>query len=162
MKIASPSLIALLACATPMAQAGELHGGKCKSIHADLVEIASTEGCNPGLSSCFLGIVDGNRGLRGTTHFRANSAGKAPSGAPDALPYAGPFEYRTAKGNLLMLEAGIVPPGVVTAHQRIVEGTGDFAGATGFFFVSGTRSPGVITTKVTGQLCLPHGSAEDD
>jgi hypothetical protein len=34
------------------------------------------------------------------------------------LPYAGPFEYRTASGNLLMREAGIVPPGVVTAYRR--------------------------------------------
>lgn len=162
MKITGSSLTVLLAFATPVTHADNASGDKCKLIRADLIEIASTQGCNPGLSSCFLGVVDGNRGLKGTTHFKANSAGKAPSGAPDALPYAGPFEYRTAKGNLHMLEAGIVPPGVVTAHQRIVEGTGDFAGATGFFFVSGTRTAEIITTKVTGQLCLPHGGRDDD
>lgn len=143
-------LFACLALAASTAQANE-----CKAIHADLVEMYSTEGCNPGLSYCYLGIVDGNHGLRGTTHFRANSGGTAPSGAPDATPYAGPFEYRTPTGNLLMREAGIVPPGAVTAHQKIVEGTGEFAGATGYFFVSGTREGGVITTKVTGEVCLP-------
>jgi len=131
------------------------HAGECKPIHADLVEVYSTEGCNPGLSFCYLGVVDGNHGLRGTTHFRGNSAGTAPSGAPDAVPYAGPFEYRTPTGNLLMREAGIVPPGVVTAHQKIVEGTGEFAGATGYFFVSGTRAGGVITTNVDGEICMP-------
>jgi len=131
------------------------HASECKPVHADLVEMLSTEGCNPGLTYCYLGVVNGNHGLLGTTHFRGNSTGTAPSGAPDALPYAGPFEYRTANGTLLMREAGIVPPGVVIAHQKIVEGTGEFAGATGFFFVSGTRGGGVITTKVTGEICLP-------
>lgn len=143
-------LIATLAFAAIPAYAEE-----CKPIQADLVEVFSTAGCNPGLTFCYLGVVDGNHGLRGTTHFRGNSVGTAPSGAPDALPYAGPFEYRTASGNLLMREAGVVPPGVVTAHQKIVEGTGEFAGATGYFFVSGTRAGGVITTKVTGEICLP-------
>lgn len=144
------TLTALLAIAAIPAYAEQ-----CKPIQADLVEVFSTEGCNPGLTYCYLGVVDGNHGLRGTTHFRGNSSGTAPSGAPDALPYAGPFEYRTASGHLFMLEAGIVPPGVVTAYQRIVEGTGEFAGATGYFFVSGTRAAGVITTKVSGEICLP-------
>ena len=132
-----------------------VHAEECKPIHADLVEVYSTEGCNPGLSYCYLGVVEGNHGLRGTTHFRGDSSGTPPATAPDTTPYAGPFEYRTRTGNLLMREAGIVPPGAVTAHQRIVEGTGEFAGATGYFFVSGTRGGGVFTTKVTGELCLP-------
>ena len=38
---------------------------ECKSIHADLVEMSSTTGCNAGESSCFLGVVDGNQGLGG-------------------------------------------------------------------------------------------------
>lgn len=145
--------LALFACFALAASVA--HAEECKPVHADLVEVFATEGCNPGLTYCYLGVVDGNHGLRGTTHFRGNSSGTAPSGAPDALPYAGPFEYRTASGNLLMREAGIVPPGIVTAHQKIVEGTGEFAGATGYFFVSGTRANGVITTKVTGEICLP-------
>ena len=144
------ALFACLALATSAAYAEE-----CKPIHADLVEMPSTEGCNPGLSFCYLGVVDGNHGLRGTTHFYGDSAGTAPSGAPTAKPYSGPFEYRTPTGNLLMREAGIVPPGVVTAYQKIVEGTGEFAGATGYFFVSGTRGGGIITTKVTGEICMP-------
>jgi hypothetical protein len=150
MKTACCNVLALLALS-----AVPVHAEECKPVHADLVEVFSTEGCNPGLTYCYLGVVDGNHGLRGTTHFRGNSSGTAPSGAPDAVPYAGPFEYRTASGNLLMREAGIVPPGVVTAYQRILEGTGEFAGATGYFFVSGTRAGGVITTKVTGEICLP-------
>lgn len=154
MRIASPGLIALFAFVAPIAQADD--HSRCKRIHADLVEAFSTEGCKPEHAFCFLGEVDGNHGLNGVTYFKGDSSGTAPPTAPDALPYSGPFEYHTANGSLFMREAGVVPPGVVTAHQRIVEGTGDFAGTTGFFFVSGTRESGVITTQVTGQICFPR------
>jgi hypothetical protein len=44
---------------------------------------------------------------------------------------------------------------MVTSHQHILEGTGEFAGATGNFFVNGVRVPGLVTTRVSGDLCLP-------
>lgn len=160
MRIASISLTALLAFGAPAAHADD---NRCKRIRADLVEVLSTEGCKPEHAFCFLGEVDGNHGLNGVTYFKGDPvAGTPPPGAPDAVPYSGPFEYHTAKGSLLMREAGIVPPGLVTAIQRVAEGTGEFAGATGFFFVSGTRASGIITTEVTGQLCLPGRGHDDD
>lgn len=135
--------------------AGAAQATDCKPVHASLVEVASTTGCNPGLSSCFLGEVTGNHGLAGVTHFRADSVGAAASGSPGSVPYSGPFEYRTERGHLLMRETGVTVPGAVTAHQRIVEGSGDFAGVTGYLFVSGTRANGVITTRVDGEFCYP-------
>lgn len=141
---------ALFALAALPVQADE-----CKPIHADLVEALETEGCNAGESFCFLGVVDGNQGLRGTTHFKGDSSSTAPSTSPGSLPYSGPFQYRLQGGTITMRETGITVPGVVTAHQRIVEGTGEFAGATGDFFVNGYRANGIITTKVNGLLCLP-------
>ena len=51
---------------------------KCKSIHADLEESRSTTGCKPGHAVCFLGTVDGNHGLRGTTYFRGDSSAAGP------------------------------------------------------------------------------------
>jgi hypothetical protein len=146
----------LLACASvAVFAAGVAQAGECKSIHADLVELRVTEGCNAGEPSCFLGVVDGNHGLRGTTHFRADGfLGSIPT-SPGSTPYSGPFEYRLGTGTLLMRETGVTVPGVVTAHHRIVEGTGEFAGATGDFFVSGTREGTLITTNITGTLCLP-------
>jgi hypothetical protein len=128
---------------------------ECKPIHADLVEMPATTGCDAGESSCFLGTVDGNRGLRGTTHFKGDASGTAPSTSPGSLPYSGPFQYRLEGGTITMRETGVTVPGVVAAHQRIVEGTGDYAGATGDFFVNGYRANGIITTQVTGMLCLP-------
>lgn len=143
----------LLACVIAPASAGS-----CKAIHATLTEVSSTEGCNPGLTSCFLGEVDGNHGLRGTTHFAADSARAGPATSPAFISYSGPFEYRTDRGTLSMRETGVTtngPDGVVTAYQQIVQGTGLYAGASGYLFVSGEKSAGMIDTFVKGEICYP-------
>ena len=153
LKAATSCLLALLAFAFAPVQAGE-----CKKIQADLVELASTEGCNPGLTSCFLGEVDGNHGLRGTTHFAADSARVGPATSPTFISYSGPFEYRTDHGNLTMRETGVTtsgPEGVVTAYQQITDATGQYAGASGHFFVSGHKSGGMVTTFINGEICYP-------
>ena len=146
MKLATLAL--LCACAPAWAD-------ECKAVHADLQEMRSTTGCDAGETSCFLGVVDGDHGLRGTTHFKADSIGIGPETSPGSLPYSGQFEYRLEEGTLRMRETGINVPGFVTAHQGIVEGTGAFAGASGYFFVSGSRGNGIVTTSITGEICVP-------
>ena len=72
------------------------------------------------------------------------------------MSYSGPFEYRTGRGNITVRETGVTtsgPEGVVTAYQQIVSGTGDFAEATGYFFVSGHKTGGTIDTFVNGEIC---------
>ncbi|MCC8362369.1 hypothetical protein LK996_04695 [Lysobacter sp. A6] len=132
-----------------------VHAGNCKSIHAEMVEVRVTTGCDAGEAACFLGEVDGNHGLRGTTHFSADSVGVALPTSPGSLPYSGAFQYRLPTGTISMRETGMNTPGMVAAHQRVTEGTGEYAGATGDFFVHGTRVPGIVTTSVHGTLCLP-------
>jgi hypothetical protein len=72
------------------------------------------------------------------------------------------FEYQTDRGTLVARETGIVnttqgnpESGVLTAFQKIIETTGDFAGVTGYFFVSGFNINQHVETKVTGQICFP-------
>lgn len=135
----------------------------CKAVHADLVETRSTVGCKPEHDTCFLGQVDGNHGLRGTTYFRGEAAANFPSGAPTFRSYVGDFEYTTATGTLTMREMGLSEPssnptpagGVVNAFQRIVGGTGEYEGATGYLFVSGFNRSGNVVTTVHGQICIP-------
>lgn len=135
--------------------------GDCKAIHADLVEVRATAGCDAGLSSCFLGEVNGNHGLRGSTHFRADSAAAGPStGSPGFISYSGVFQYRTAGGTLSMRETGVTnsstgqpQSGAVTAYQQVVGGSGEYEGASGFFFVSGRNVDNTIETVVFGELC---------
>jgi hypothetical protein len=140
-----------------------LHATECKPVHAGMEEVRSTTGCNAGLGACFLGVVDGDHGLRGTTHFAADSfVPTSPATSPGFIIYSGPFEYRTGTGTLTMRETGVSNgtsgqpgSGAVTAYQQVVGGSGDFEGATGYFFVSGRRVAGVVTTQLSGELCLP-------
>jgi hypothetical protein len=129
----------------------------CKPVHADLIENAATTECRPPHTSCFLGAVDGNHGLRGTTYFRGDGSGSPPATSPEFRAYSGIFEYTTDRGTLIARESGAVSSiqGVVTAYQKITDATGEFAGVTGYFFVSGFMSAGHVVTKVTGELCYP-------
>jgi hypothetical protein len=148
---------AMFRCLLPLAALAAAPGwaGECKPIHADMVELRSTEGCDPGETSCFLGVVDGNQGLRGSTHFSADSIGTPAPTSPGSLPYSGLFEYRLPGGTISMRETGVNVPGMVTAHQHVIGATGEYEGATGDFFVHGVRGVGIVTTQVRGSLCLP-------
>jgi hypothetical protein len=135
----------------------------CKAVHADLVEVRSTVGCKPEHTFCFLGEVDGNHGLRGTTYFKGEESAFFPPSAPTFRSYTGWFEYVTEHGTLTMREMGLSEPpnispessGVVNAYQTIVAATGEFAGATGYLFVSGFNRNQRIVTTVRGQICTP-------
>lgn len=134
----------------------------CKAVHADMVEVRTTEGCKPGDGFCFLGEVDGNHGLRGKTYFKGEIGALFPPTAPDYRSYTGRFEYTTEHGWLRMHEMGLSNPsvgnpdsGVVSAFQLIVEGTGEFAGATGYLFVNGFNRNQRVVTSITGEICTP-------
>lgn len=146
-------------------QGGSGQGGsepRCKRIQGDLLEAPSTTGCKPEHTSCFLGEVDANHGLRGTTYFKGDpGAVLFPPTAPTFRAYTGNFEYTTARGTLIMKEMGMTEPftasnpqsGVVNAYQRVVEGTGEFEGATGYLFVSGFNRNQQVVTTLHGEIC---------
>jgi hypothetical protein len=129
----------------------------CKAVHADLTEDRSTTGCRPGHPVCFVGVVDGNHGLRGTTYFRGQSSTDPIPTSPEFRGYSGTFEYATERGTLTALESGVTSAtqGVVTAHQKIIGATGEYAGATGYLFVSGFTDGRHVVTRVTGEICYP-------
>jgi hypothetical protein len=156
-------LALLILASVPLVGARERDRSRCKPVHADLVEDGVTVGCKPGHSSCFLGEVDGNHGLRGTTYFRADDVATGPDTSPEFISYSGIFEYETDRGTLSTRETGVVnttvggpASGAVTAYQQILEATGEFTGVTGHFFVSGFSRNQHVVTRVTGQLCYPE------
>jgi hypothetical protein len=148
------TLIAGLGVIQPAAQSNR---SNCKAIHADLVEHRITTGCKPGHASCFVGEIDGNHGLRGTTYFKGDSATAPIPTSPEFVGYSGVFEYTTADGTIVARESGVTSSTqrVVTAHQAIVSATGDYAGATGYFFVSGSNDGQQVVTTVMGEICYP-------
>ena len=134
----------------------------CKAIHASMIERRQTTGCKPGHTSCFIGEVTGNHGLRGATYFRGDSSGTRPPTSPDFSPYSGVFEYQLEGGTLVMRETGVsnttqgnLDSGAITAFQKVIEATGDLAGTTGYVFVNGFNRGGLVETMVTGELCRP-------
>lgn len=135
---------------------GEDARATCKSIHADLLEVRSTT-CKPGHSSCFIGEVDGNHGLRGTTYFKGDSATPPIPTSPGFVGYSGVFEYTTERGTLVARESGVTSATerVVTAYQKITAGTGQYEGAAGYLFVSGDNDGQRVVTRVTGEICYP-------
>jgi hypothetical protein len=142
-------------------------GLRCKRIHGDLVEVPATVGCKPEHTTCFLGEVDANHGLRGTTYFKVDTgSGFTYPTAPTFRGYTGSFEYITPRGTLMMKEMGTSEPftasnpesGVVNAYQRVVGGTDEFEGATGYLFVSGFNRNQRVVTTLHGVICkVPHG-----
>jgi hypothetical protein len=101
-------------------------------------------------------------GLTATTYFHAETAVQGPSTSPGWLAYSGVFEYATARGTIKLRETGVSNPttgnpesGAITAHQKVLEGTGEWAGATGYLFVSGFNIAGHVETTVLGELCTP-------
>jgi hypothetical protein len=135
---------------------------RCISVRADMEEDFSNVGCEPPSTSCFLGTVHGNHGLRGSTRFDADSGAPGPSTSPGFASYSGIFEYFTGRGTIVTRETGVVnntqgnpESGAVTAFQKITGATGDWTGATGYFFVSGFSISNHVVTKVTGRICRP-------
>lgn len=160
--MATTAVVMLLAVPAS-AQEAPAPQSSCKAVHADLVEVRTTVGCKPGDDFCFLGEVDGNHGLRGTTYFKGEVSAFFPAVAPTFRSYVGNFEYTTEHGTLTIREMGMTEPpaispnssGVVNAYQTIVAGTGEFAGATGYLFVSGFNRNQRIVTTVRGEICTP-------
>lgn len=152
----APMMIATASAQVPAALS-------CKPVHADLVEVRSTVGCKPDHPFCFLGEVDGNHGLRGTTYFKGEDSAFFPASAPTFRSYVGNFEYITPTGTITMREMGLTEPfttgnpesGVVTAYKKVVSGTGEFENATGYLFVSGFNRNQRIVTVVHGEICKP-------
>ena len=104
--------IALVVISLPLLaqEANHAEEARCKAVYADVVEDGVTSGCKPEHPDCFLGEVDGNHGLRGTTYFRADAVATGPGTSPGFVSYSGEFEYRTDRGTLVARETGVVDP----------------------------------------------------
>ena len=133
----------------------------CKKIHATIVDVQVTEGCTSPNRFCAAGTVEGNHGFNGTTYFRMDGAVRGPATAPGSLATSGILVYTTDDGTLTVRESGlsglIETPGqgFFTAFQEVLEGTGEYAGATGHLWVLGERIGSVFNADVRGVICWP-------
>lgn len=152
--------LSLFVAAAAPALAGPDGDGKCKKIHALIVDTQVTEGCTSPNRFCAEGTVEGNHGFNGTTYFRMDGAVRGPATAPGSLATSGILTYTTDRGTLTVRESGLsgfvtAEGSFFTAFQQVLEGTDDYLGATGHLWVLGENLGTHFEADVTGVLCLP-------
>ena len=149
------SLLLIVSVASP-ALAERNEDGKCHKIHGTIVDVQVTEGCTSPNKFCAAGTVEGNHGLNGTTYFRMDGAVRGPATAPGTLATSGVLVYTTDRGTLTVRESGLSGLGsFFTAFQEVLEGTGEYEGATGHLWVAGSRFDGYFEADLSGVICSP-------
>ena len=155
----------LLATGNAVADRGG-HSEKCKRLHAQIVAAPVQEGCTSQFGLCTSGIIDGNRGLDGTTFFTADSVVNGPLTAPDpgtTKAYSGLLVITTRHGTITARDTGVFNPlpagttptaGFFSSFDLIESGTGRYEGATGTFVTGGKTVNGQFVSNVEGEICL--------
>jgi hypothetical protein len=99
--------------------------------------------------------------LKGTSTFEGDldSVKQIPGPSVTTVSYAGILEITTDKGTLTTLGVGVfetVPSGIGVQFDRVLSGTGLFAGATGFLYYTftGDASGAAFTSVVSGEICV--------
>ena len=138
---------------------GTAMAGECQSVRGHIVSQLLTEGCTSPVDLCTIGRFRGD--IRGEFVFTATSLN--PTANPDfALTsvafYTGDLVLRTKDGDLMIKDAGafnIAPNsnGDFGSVQTVVEGTGDFVGATGRIRMEGVFIDGCVDCRYRGEIC---------
>jgi hypothetical protein len=150
------SLLLIVSVASPALAERDNKDAKCKKIHGTIVDVQVTEGCTSPNGFCAAGTVEGNHGLNGTTYFRMDGAVRGPATAPGTVATSGVLVYTTNRGTLTVRESGLSGLGsFFTAFQQVLEGTGEYEGATGHLWVAGTQLDGYFEADLSGVICSP-------
>jgi len=151
----------------PRSAQADRHHDHCEIVDGQLAEdLGGAANCPPDHPGCFIGEIHG-RGLHATTQFFGDGAGTPPANSPDFIPYTGITSYTTHHGSFTTRESGhfstvdiVDAPedgdGASFSIEIITSGTGEFANATGYLYVTGFINPeSHVTSSVTGKICTP-------
>jgi len=145
-----PLLLLCVSVASP-ALAEPKEEVKCEKANARIVDARVTKGCSSPNKFCAAGTVKGDRGL---TYFRLDGVATGPATAPGTKGTSGVLVYTTKNGTLTVRESGLSGLGdFFTSFQQVLEGTGEFAAATGHMWVLGQKVGDHFDSEVTGVLC---------
>jgi hypothetical protein len=118
-----------------------------------------SDGCTSPVGFCTRGTFKGNHGFRGASAFSALAFDPIPNDPLGRLVVPGVSTYTTRDGQITRSDVSVfdVPGGTLAGVGRIVDGTGDFAGATGDVFTYGRVSEDgeSFTTTFVIELSLP-------
>ena len=98
-----------------------------------------TDGCTSPVGFCARGTFKGNHGFQGTSAFNALAFDPIPNDPLGRLAVPRASTYTTADGQIAVSDvmAFDVARGTFAGVGRVVEGTGEFSGATGDVFTYG-------------------------
>lgn len=140
-------------------------GVKCKNVKGSLTSVADLANFTTE------GTIRGS--FRGATSFVGDGASLAPIMSAQSPPLAPTFSYtgdltiHTKKGSITTRGVGVfelIPFGLGTQFDTVIDGTGDFAGATGFLqfsFRANAAADGFVSSY-TGQICRVKNGDDDD
>jgi hypothetical protein len=135
----------------------------CRKVHGHITTQITAENCNSPVLLCTVGRISGGGMLNGATAFTtfglAPGAGLSPIVPDSTLSYTGSLTLTTRRGQLSMTDVGILEQSTLrfTELDNVVSGSGEFAGATGRWFISGFVTGGGtgFDGEIEGDLCEP-------
>ena len=157
--------------------AGSRHGHDgpwCWTVRAEMSATFVAEGCDSVVGMCTAGTVQGPL-LSGDTWFSATGLGGGvmgepsivtpPAEPPSTWAYAGTLVIDTALGSLTLSDVGVFDTygGGFSEVDRVVDGSGFYAGAEGTLFIYGVgyEDGTGFDSSIRGHLCVqpewPHG-----
>jgi hypothetical protein len=133
----------------------------CKKVHGHITTQITAENCDSPVLLCTTGTVTGGGMLHGATAFTtlglAPGAGLSPVVPATTLSYTGNLTLTTRRGALALTDVGLLEQGTLrfTELDSVVSGTGDFAGNSGHWFISGFVTGGGtgFDGEIEGDLC---------
>jgi hypothetical protein len=117
-----------------------------------------TDGCTSPIGFCARGPFKGNHGFKGITVFTGLAFDAIPDDPLGRQSVPGITTYTTSDGEITIRDASVNDSvrGTFAGVGRIVQGTGEFAGATGDIFTYGQSFPdGTFINNFVINLTLP-------
>jgi hypothetical protein len=122
-------------------------------------DVLVSDGCTSPVGFCARGTFKGNHGFQGTSAFSALAFDPIPNDPLGRLAVPGTSTYTTRDGQITVSDVSAfdVSGGTFAGVGRIVEGAGEFAGATGDVFTYGhvSEDGASFSTTFVIELSLP-------
>jgi len=135
----------------------------CRKIHGTITShITDPANCTSPVGLCTAGTITGGGPLNGATVFTTLALAPSaclPGVPPTTLSYTGVLTISTRRGTVTTTDVGLLDQAnlVFTEIDTVQGGTGEFAGATGTWLISGPVIDNGTGFRgdITGELCVP-------
>jgi len=155
---------AVLALALALLASGGARAARCTAIDATIathLSLCTAQNPSPTVGLCTVGTVDSGL-LAGDTSFAAFTF--TPTDVDTVFHYTGNLIITTPSGTLTIRDRGVLDmgKGAYFEFQKVVAGTGAFAGAKGMLTSQGRFFGATFVGSLTGKVCRRGRHHDDD